>query len=305
MRKGPEKTNWEVIIASTELEFCEIASIDGNLVSFQKESRFALQIISGNEYFDNVPTSSVRSAIINVASIGLTLNPAMKLAYLVPRKGVACLDISYIGLVKIATDSGSVSAVKAEIVREKDGFKYNGPFVAPTHDFDPFATAESRGPIKGCYSMALLPNGTTVVDTLSNEEITKIRSMSKAKTGPWFDWEEEMIKKSVIKRGSKLWPRSERLAMAEKILNEHEGNEIDITPTGAPPKIARPNAAQIAQDAQFVQPSEEGDRLIADLELISREQGAKAFEETWRALPRAKRALVGINNRDRIYAMGA
>jgi recombination protein RecT len=33
-----------------------------------------------------------------VAAIGITLNPASKLAYLVPRDGMVCLDISYMGL---------------------------------------------------------------------------------------------------------------------------------------------------------------------------------------------------------------
>ncbi|MDO1851433.1 hypothetical protein Q2367_25255, partial [Escherichia coli] len=32
-----------------------------------------------------------------------------------------------------------------------------------------------------------------------------------------------MMKKTVIKRASKLWPKSERLDTAVQVLNEHEG----------------------------------------------------------------------------------
>lgn len=299
-------SNWEVVIASAELQFHEIASIDNNIVSFAKEAKYALQIIQASESsFRNCTTESIRNAIVNVAACGLTLNPAMKLAYLVPRKGVCCLDISYIGLTQIAVESGSVLAVKAEIVRTNDPFEYNGPFKAPTHKFNPLDTNDSRGQIKGSYAMAQLANGAMVVDVLNNEEITKIRSLSKANSGPWFDWFEEMVKKSAIKRNLKSCPRCERLSRVEKIINDQEGNELDITPAADSPRaLARPNAAMIAEATQTVQRTAEGDRLIADLEAVARTSGRDVFINTWKALPHAKRALVGISNRDRITEMG-
>ena len=307
--------SWAKAIAEAERKFTEIAVPDGNLVTFQREAMFAMQRIGADATMQKCEYNSVRNSLINVAAVGLTLNPAMRLAYLVPRndreKGMlCCLDISYIGLVKIATDSGGVRAVSATIVRKNDPFVFRGAFAAPDHAYDPFATAAQRGEIIGVYSTALLPSGVTQIDAIGMEEINKIRSMSKAKSGPWFDWEEEMIKKSVLKRASKLWPRTERLGKAEAILNESQGNEIDITPGagtqqaigGRPP---RQNAAAIAQAAQFVEPSEAGNKLIADLEALAETQGSEAFMEVWKAMPQEKRALVGKTNRDRIHAMGA
>src|SRR3990167_1679035 len=225
--------SWAKAIAEAERKFTEIAVPDGNLVTFQREAMFAMQRIGADATMQKCEYNSVRNSLINVAAVGLTLNPAMRLAYLVPRndreKGMlCCLDISYIGLVKIATDSGGVRAVSATIVRKNDPFVFRGAFEKPDHAYDPFATVEQRGEIIGVYSTALLPSGVTQIDTLSMEEIAKIRTMSKAKSGPWFDWEEEMIKKSVLKRASKLWPRTERLSQAEQILNEHQGNEKTI-----------------------------------------------------------------------------
>lgn len=222
-----------VIVAEAEEQFIQIAASDGNTVNYQKEASFALQSIEKSEYLQKCKPSSIRNAVVNVASVGLSLNPAMKLAYLVPRDGLCCLDISYIGLTKIATDTGSVKAVKAEVVRANDDFEYMGPFDRPLHKFDPFATSAQRGDVRGAYTMARLANGETLVETLSMEEIDKIRAKSKAKSGPWFDWFEEMVKKSVIKRAYKMWPTTERLSKAVEVLNEHEGLDIPALPGAA------------------------------------------------------------------------
>lgn len=230
MNAETKQQTWAVAIASAEPKFNEIATIDGNLVTYQREAMFALQAVSGSEHLQKCSPDSLRHAVINVASVGLTLSPAHKLAYLVPRDGKACLDISYIGLVKIATDSGSVAAAHATIVRKNDGFEYFDAFTHPAHKFDPFATAEDRGEVIGVYAVAKLGNGITQIETLSLQEIEKIKAKSKAKTGPWTEWFEEMAKKSVIKRASKMWPRTERLSKAVQILDEHQGNEERLGP---------------------------------------------------------------------------
>ena len=65
-------------------------------------------------------------------------------------------------------------------------------------------------------------------------EVYKIRECSKAykdKKGNvransvWVVWFEEMVKKSLVKRASKMWPKSDRLREAADILNRHEGLE--------------------------------------------------------------------------------
>ena len=88
---------------------------------------FAFQAVTRNDQLYRTAMAnpaSVRNAVINVAATGLSLNPALKFAYLVPRDNEVCLDISYMGLIKIATDTGSILWAKAEIVYEKDIFTY-------------------------------------------------------------------------------------------------------------------------------------------------------------------------------------
>ncbi len=203
--------------------FEQIAAAQSNGMVWSKESGFAMQAIEASTYLQGCPAASFRKAIVNVASIGLSLNPAEKLAYLVPRDGKVCLDISYRGLVKIATDSGSIVWAKAILVRKEDTFKFLSIDEKPLHDFDAFATKEARGKITGGYSIAKLHNGDYLVDTMPISEIDDVRKTSKAANGPWKTWPEEMMKKTLLRRGSKSWPTTQRFMEAESLLNEHQG----------------------------------------------------------------------------------
>ena len=56
-------------------------------VTFAAESQFAIQALQGNNYLAGIAKKnmvSLQNAIINVASIGISLNPANKHAYLFP-----------------------------------------------------------------------------------------------------------------------------------------------------------------------------------------------------------------------------
>lgn len=285
---------WEAIVNSAEEEFCRIAVASGNAVVWARECQFALQIILKNEHLQRCPTDSIRNAIINVAAIGLTLNPAMKLAYLVPRDGLCCLDISYQGLVKIATDTNSVRLAKAEIVRRNDKWKYRGMFELPLHEFDTFEKAEARGPIIGVYCAAILHDGLKVIEHMNREELAKVRDVSKAKNGPWKTWPEEMIKKSVIKRAYKSWPKTERLSQAIAMLNEHEGMEDHLLAGGAPaPGLVVEGSATPALPLD-VTPDDPRMVLMRDLEQAALTGGLNEYSKKWKALSKEQRQLVGV-----------
>lgn len=222
-----------VVISSRE-SFERIAPQD---ISFQKEAEFAMQILSGNSSLASTALSakdSLRSALVNVAAIGLSLNPATKLAYLIPRNKKVCLDISYMGLVKLATDSGSITWVQAQVVRAADVFILNGPGSMPTHTYNPFD--KGRGDIVGAYSVAKTKDNEYLTEVMSLDELLDIRDRTEAykayKSGkvsscPWVSDEAEMMKKTVIKRAYKLWPKTERLDSAIKVINEHEGIDFE------------------------------------------------------------------------------
>lgn len=230
---------WQQAITAAEKHFNEIAKIDGDLVTYKKEAMFAWQAIKKSEWLLKCSGDSIRDAVINVASVGLTLNPANAYAYIVPRGGQACLDISYKGLIKLASDSGNIKWAKAVLVYDKDEFEMHGIEKMPFHKFDPFK--KDRGELVGGYCAAKLADSTYMIDTMTMEELDQIQATSKAQNGPWKTFPNEMRKKSLIKRASKTWPNTSRLDKAVELINEHEGledkyidgtaNQIDNTET--------------------------------------------------------------------------
>ena len=225
----------ESLILAQKDSFAEMAKIHG-AVDFKREASFALQILQEKEYTLSVANNnpdSLKRAILNVAAIGLTLSPVHKYAYLVPRNKAICLDISYIGLTKLATDSGAIKWAVAELVRENDDFVFNGHGHEPTHKFKAFS--KDRGEITGGYCLAKTHNGEFIVSLMPIDDINKIRNRSesyKKNSGPWITDYEEMAKKTLIRRGSKSWPktdtRDERFAQALKMLDDVDA--VDTEP---------------------------------------------------------------------------
>ena len=112
---APQKQQTSTAVATIESWIGPIASdfsasLSDDKINLASEAGFAVQIISANSYAMGIAQKnpqSLRNAVINVAALGVSLNPAEKKAYLVPRGGAICLDISYRGLAQIAVDSGA------------------------------------------------------------------------------------------------------------------------------------------------------------------------------------------------------
>ena len=227
-------TNAVNLIKQQEKRFLELDEANGGLVDFTRECLFARQQLLKNDYTLKVAANnpnSLQGAVLNVAAIGISLNPASQHAFLVPRDKQICLDISWRGLTKLATDCGAIKWAKAELVYENDKFTWRGPSEAPMHEADPFS---DRGEIKGGYCIAKLPDGSVMTDVMPVAEINKVRDTSqayKAGGGPWVNWYEEMAKKTLVKRAYKSWPQStnrERLDKAVEVLNQSEGTPYTI-----------------------------------------------------------------------------
>ena len=201
--------------------FVEAASDQS--VAWAKESQFAIQLFQKNDFLAKTAINnpiSAQNAIINVAAIGITLNPASKLAYLVPRDGMVCLDISYMGLLHLAQATGSIKWGQCKLVYSNDTYESNGLDTAPTHKYNAFG---ERGSVVGGYCTVKTADGDYLTEEMSLAEIKATEATSKAKNGPWKSFWEEMARKTIVKRASKYWPRAERLDNAIHVINEDEG----------------------------------------------------------------------------------
>ena len=229
-------SQFNVIEYISQQEGLFLPALSDDSVVWEKEKQFAIQAMNNNDYLKKIAESnqaSLQSAIINLASIGISLNPALKHAYLVPRKGGVCLDLSYMGLLHLAQSSGVILWGQCKIVRANDTYQNQGLSKEPSHLSNTFG---DRGDIVGAYCTVKTIDGDCLTEEMSIAEIFDIRARSEAfkrGNGPWKTDEGEMIRKTVVKRGYKYWPKCERLGSAIQMLNDNgEGiaPEKNITP---------------------------------------------------------------------------
>lgn len=223
-----------------------LAVCTDSTIEFDREASFAVQIITNNDYLCKVALNnpdSVRNAVVNVSAIGISLNPASKLAYLVPRKHAVCLDISYMGLMYIAQECGAIAWGQAVLVRQNDIFELQGIDKPPLHKFNPFS--KDRGDLIGVYVVVKADNCDFLTHPMLIDDVFAIRDRSEAwkafrkdtsKPCPWFTDEGEMVKKTCVKQAAKYWPRRKRLDTAIHHLNT-EGGEGIIDPDPFLPEV--------------------------------------------------------------------
>ena len=229
-------------------------------INFKRESEFAMQIFANNDYLAKIAVSnpvSTRSAVMNVAGIGISLNPAQKLAYLVPRKGSICLDISYMGLMHIAQQSGAIKWCQSAIVRKNDQFRREGLDKPPVHIYNDFDTEDQRGEIVGAYVVIKTDDGDYLTHTMRIDAIYAIRDRSEAwkkykqdssKKCPWVTDEEQMILKTVVKQAAKYWPRRERLDAAIDHVNTEGQEGINFSNERQPERDVTPVTESTLQE---------------------------------------------------------
>ena len=232
-------------------------------VQWDAECNYAIQQVYKSDFAAKIARQnpvSVQNAVLNIAAIGLTLNPALKYAYLVPRDNMICLDVSYMGLMHLAQDTGSVLWSQCKLVHENDNYINKGASVEPLHEFSAFG---DRGAIVGAYCVVKLPNGDFLTHEMKIEDIYDIRNRSmafKKNSGPWKTDEKEMIKKTVVKQASKYWPKVERMNEAIDIINAG-GEGIDF-------EAERKESVEASSDYQFAQllvshmSNEDGEALL-------------------------------------------
>jgi recombination protein RecT len=224
------------------------AALSDQSITWQKEMQFAIQAFQKNEYLAKTAMAnpvSAQNAIINLAAIGITLNPAAKLAYLVPRDGSVCLDVSYMGLLHLAQSTGAIKWGQCKLVHQGDTYESNGLDAAPTHKYNAFG---DRGPVVGGYCTVKTADGDYLTEEMSLAEIKAVEASSKAKNGPWRNWWDEMARKTIVKRASKYWPRVDRLDAAINHLNTDGGEGIAESPE--PEQIINVDEAIIAAVAK-------------------------------------------------------
>jgi phage RecT family recombinase len=190
--------------------------------TIKKEVGFAVQQVQSSKQLQKCDTVSILKGIINVAYMGLSLNPTINESYLVPRwnksKGLleATLMPSYVGLMKLACAASDIRTFICNVVYTNDDFQIN---LAGEDPVSHIPGKDGRGEIDSVYSIAVHNDGTKQVEYLTRKDLDAIRGKSdsyqayldkKVKSCVWVEWEAEMCRKSCIKRQVKYLPKKNK-----------------------------------------------------------------------------------------------
>ena len=175
-------------------------------VSVEKFTRVAMTAIQNNPDLQNADRRSLFGSIVRLAQDGLL--PDGREAAIVLFGGKAQAMPMIAGVLKKVRQSGEVSKISAHVVHEHDHFVWKLGF-DETVEHEPPALDQPRGKAIGAYAIAVLKDGSQLLEVMSLEEIEKVRNVSRAKgNGPWVQWWGEMARKTVMRRLSKRLPMS-------------------------------------------------------------------------------------------------
>lgn len=200
---------------------------------------------------------SVLGCLFQCAQLGLEPDGLLGHAYLIPfnetknNRKICTLIVGYKGLLKLARQSNEIQSISARVVYSKDEFEYEFGLEdklihRPTHDEDP-------GEMTYAYAIFRYKGGGYHFDVMSKLEVDGIRKRSKTgNNGPWVTDYDEMAKKTVLRRASKMAPASiEDLSRAIAIDSRSEA--------GIAPSLDIDMPAQPAADVPGVE--DQGRRL--------------------------------------------
>lgn len=182
--------------------------------------------------FDCTPRSFL-DACMKSAELGLDFGGATGQAYLVPFKNGplskkhnrTVLDCQFIpgyqGLIELCYRGGSATYVDAQLVYQKDRFKYNLGS-EPRIEFEPNLDEEDRGDVKCAFAAIRLKDSPyPKLEIMTKSQLLAIKARSKAKdSGPWKTDEPEMMRKTVLRRALKYIPKTPEIEQALEADNQ-------------------------------------------------------------------------------------
>lgn len=176
--------------------------------------RIAITALRQNPALGRCTPESLLGALLTCAQLGLEPNTPQGEAYLIPYGRVCTFVPGYRGLATLAWNSGSIAEMYAELVHEKDVFRFtkglHRDLVHEPH------LGDDAGPIIGAYAVVKMKDGGVAFDYWTIDQIRRHQaahsqtpsSKAPADIAGWMD------RKVVLKQVLKLVPSSPTLATA-------------------------------------------------------------------------------------------
>jgi recombination protein RecT len=197
----------------------------------------ALETVRADSFLRQCEPLSIVQAVLEASQLGLMLGNKLGHAYLVPRRDkkannmLKCqLLIGYRGFIALAHRTGKVSSIFPAIVHQGDQFSLKlGTGRQLSHV--PLLDVSKRGDWIGAYAVVEFRDGRTDFEWMTRQEIKKVKQCSESAGEAWSPWrrfEDEMIKKSPVRRMAKrLCLSSEDMTLVEAAVRD-EYREMGI-----------------------------------------------------------------------------
>ena len=239
--------------------------IESLLPSYMTPARFFALIrqIEKNPKLMECTPESLLECVIKAAECGFEIGGPDDHCYLIPYGKQAQLQAGYKGMIYRLVQAHAASHIFADVVREGDLFKViSGTKRELIHE-----PGEKRGKTLKVYAVAVLPNGITDFEVLEPDDIEAIKrsalNISKdGKPSPaWRAYENEMLKKSAIKRlGKRL--QGDRRGSPDELDRLRATMELK-----ADIDIDRIKQAEAA-NADLAEPPNAAARKVKDVEIV-------------------------------------
>jgi recombination protein RecT len=229
-----------------------------------KFQAIVIAAVSGNPKLLDCTRESLWKACIQGAELGLSLNPTLGEADILPvwngrlKKNEAQFRPRYKGLMKLALQSGEVTSIRSVLVHENDEFE---EIRGLREDIIHKPARGERGAMTHVYCVwNLKSQSEPQFEVMDRAQVMRIKARSSSKNqqgeivGPWVSDEPEMWRKTVVRRASKYMPIScdafQRAVAVDNIVEG--GGEVDITEDGeiiditAEPEVEFDDGAQVS-----------------------------------------------------------
>ncbi len=243
MNATAEKTAHPLVVFKQQLDARETefkAALPAHIPA-ERFARVVMTAVQQNPDLMKVERRSLFNAAIKAAQDGLLPDgrEAALVVYNDKNRGLIAQYMPMIaGLRKKVRNSGEIATWDAHVVYENDAFEFelgDAPFIRHK------PSLIDRGKPIAAYSVAVLKTGEKSREVMSFAEIEKVRNSSKAKNGgPWSQWWEEMARKTVARRHSKVLPMStdlDDLIRRDDALYDMEGARAEAN-AGRPQSLA-------------------------------------------------------------------
>lgn len=250
-----------------EQNAAELQKVLPKHLTLERLLKVALYCIEKVPKLQQCTIASLVACVKQLAELGLEPGGALGLAYLVPfddkktNTTICTVIIGYRGFIDLARRSGKLSQIEAHVIHEHDDFQVEFG-LEPVLRHKPKLDGNEGKP-KAVYCVARLVDGGKHVEVMPWEAVMRIKARSRSsQNGPWVTDEEEMARKTVVRRAAKYLPLSPELADA---LNADGEDFVDgevVAPTLA---LAHDNGGEVIEPTATQRTKERVRRKVDDV----------------------------------------